>query len=265
MSLQFALQAPGLWVARCRGYAMNTGIVQDGPHAVLIDPALLPDEVRDIARFCTGRGLQVESVIITHHHWDHVLGAGHFPEARVVAHQSYLAESALELAHTRTATARYLESEGFPAGPLFEPPVPDVTVDRSLDLPVGRRTLRLVHTPGHARDHLSVEGRGGTWLWAGDLLSDLEIPFVSDRLAAYEETLASLAALDISLLVPGHGALTADPGRSQRACGRTAPTLRNCAGASPRSWPCVAPCRTPRPPARAWCSAGVRPTPRRTP
>ena len=211
MSLQFALQAPGLWVARCRGYAMNTGIVQDGPHAVLIDPALLPDEVGDIARFCTGRGLQVESVIITHHHWDHVLGAGHFPEARVVAHQSYLAESALELAHTRTATARYLESEGFPAGPLFEPPVPDVTVDRSLDLPVGRRTLRLVHTPGHARDHLSVEGRGGTWLWAGDLLSDLEIPFVSDRLAGYEETLASLAALDISLLVPGHGALTADP------------------------------------------------------
>ena len=102
-------------------------------------------------------------------------------------------------------------SEGFPAGPLFEPPVPDVTVDRSLDLPVGRRTLRLVHTPGHARDHLSVEGPGGAWLWAGDLLSDLEIPFVSDRLAAYEETLASLAAMDISLLVPGHGALTADP------------------------------------------------------
>lgn len=211
MSLQFTLQAPGLWVARCRALAMNTGIVQDGAHALLIDPALLPDEVEDIARFCAAHHLQVESVIITHHHWDHVLGAGRFPEARMVAQQSYLAESVLELAHTRTATARCLAGGGFPVPALFEPPVPDVTLGDSLDLQAGQLTLHLVHTPGHARDHLSVEGPGRAWLWAGDLLSDLEIPFVSDRLAAYEETLASLAALDVGLLVPGHGTVTADP------------------------------------------------------
>jgi glyoxylase-like metal-dependent hydrolase (beta-lactamase superfamily II) len=211
MSLQFVLRATGLWVARCRGYAMNTGVVQVGAHAVLIDPALAPDEVGDIARFCAERDLQVESVVITHHHWDHVLGAGRFPEARVVTHQSYLAEAVLELAHTRAAAARYLESEGFPAGPLFEPGVPDVTVEESLDLPVGASRLHLFHTPGHARDHLSVEGPAGAWLWAGDLLSDREIPFVSDRLSACEETLASLAAMNIALLVPGHGTVTADP------------------------------------------------------
>jgi hypothetical protein len=31
---------------------MNTGILHDAEHAALIDPALLPDEVEDIATFC---------------------------------------------------------------------------------------------------------------------------------------------------------------------------------------------------------------------
>jgi hypothetical protein len=47
-------------------------------------------------------------------------------------------------------------------------------------------------------------------------LSDLEIPFVSDRLAAYERTLARLAALDVRVLAPGHGAATTDQAEACR-------------------------------------------------
>src|SRR5450756_1903161 len=69
MSLHFEVLTPHLWTAKCRGYAMNTGILYDAGLAALIDPALLPDEVEDIAAFCEVQQLKVETVVLTHHHW----------------------------------------------------------------------------------------------------------------------------------------------------------------------------------------------------
>jgi len=195
---------------------MNTGILHDAGHAALIDPALLPDEVEDIAAFCEGQQLKVETVVITHHHWDHLLGAARFPGAHVVAHQAYIAQTALDLEETRHSIRRYYEREGVaPAGP-FDPPMPDQTVDHIIGLTIGGVHVQLLHTPGHARDHLSVYDPDAACLWAGDLLSDLEIPFVSDRLDAFERTLGMFAAMEVHLLVPGHGNVTRDPAEIRR-------------------------------------------------
>ena len=211
MSLRFEALTPHLWTAKCSGYAMNTGILHDAGHAALIDPALLPDEVEDIAAFCEGHQLNVETVVLTHHHWDHVLGAARFPAAQVVTHQAYLAQSVLDLERTRSSIRRFHETEGAALSAPFDPPVPGQTVEHIIGLMVGDFRVQLFHTPGHARDHLSVYDAESAFLWAGDLLSDLEIPFVSDRLDAFERTLGMLAAMQVDLLVPGHGDLTRDP------------------------------------------------------
>jgi glyoxylase-like metal-dependent hydrolase (beta-lactamase superfamily II) len=216
MSLHFKALTPHLWTAKCRGYAMNTGILHDAGHAALIDPALFPDEVEDIAAFCEGQQLKVETVVITHHHWDHLLGAARFPGAHVVAQQAYVAETALDLERTRRSIRRYYEAEGVVPGAPFDPPMPDQTVDHIIGLTIGGIRVQLVHTPGHARDHLSVYDPDAACLWAGDLLSDLEIPFVSDRLDAFEQTLGMFAAMEIHLLVPGHGSLTCDRAEIRR-------------------------------------------------
>ena len=210
MSLQFEALTPHLWTAKCRGYDMNTGILHDAGHAALIDPALLPDEVEDIAAFCEGQQLKVETVVLTHHHWDHILGAARFPGAHVVAHQAYVAQTALDLERTRRSIRRLYEAEGAAADIPFDPRMPDQTVERIIGLMVGGTRVQLVHTPGHARDHLSMYDPDTACLWAGDLLSDLEIPFVSDRLDAFERTLGMFAAMEIHLLVPGHGSFTRD-------------------------------------------------------
>ena len=216
MSLHFEALTPHLWTAKCRGYAMNTGILHDAGYAALIDPALLPDEVEDIAAFCEGQQLKVETVVITHHHWDHLLGAARFPGAHVVAQQAYVAETALDLDRTRRSIRRYYEAEGVVPGAPFDPPMPDQTVDYIIGLTIGDIRVQLVHTPGHARDHLSVYDPDAACLWAGDLLSDLEIPFVSDRIDAFERTLGMFAAMEIHLLVPGHGSLTCDRAEIRR-------------------------------------------------
>jgi glyoxylase-like metal-dependent hydrolase (beta-lactamase superfamily II) len=189
---------------------MNTGILHEGDHAALIDPALFPDEIDDIAAFCDAHGMRVESVILTHHHWDHVLGAARFASARIVTQQSYVAQTALELGHTRSSVEQCYGAQGMMLPVPFEPPMPDQTVEHIMGLMVGDLRVQLFHTPGHARDHLSIYDAETCSLWAGDLLSDLEIPFVSDRLDAHERTLGMFAAMDIRVLIPGHGSATAD-------------------------------------------------------
>ncbi|MHB8108227.1 MAG: MBL fold metallo-hydrolase [Candidatus Cryosericum sp.] len=210
MSLTFEALTPHLLTAKCRGLAMNTGILHAGEHAALIDPALFPDELDDIAAFCDTRGLKVDTVVLTHHHWDHVLGAARFAPAHVITQQSYIAQTALELDHTWSSIQRCYGAQGISLSAPFEPPIPDQTVERIMGLMVGDFRVQLFHTPGHARDHLSIYDAESCSLWAGDLLSDLEIPFVSDRLDAYERTLGMFAAMDIRVLIPGHGSVTAD-------------------------------------------------------
>jgi glyoxylase-like metal-dependent hydrolase (beta-lactamase superfamily II) len=212
MSLVFETWTPHLLSAKCRGLAMNTGIVHDGEHAALIDPALYPDEIDDITASCASRGLHVETVIVTHHHWDHVLGAVRFAPAKIVTQQSYIAQTALELDHTRSSIRRCYAAQGFASPEPFEPPMPDQTVEHITGLMVGDLRVQVFHTPGHARDHLSVYDAESCSLWAGDMLSDLEIPFVSDQLDAYERTLGMFTAMDIRVLIPGHGSATADAG-----------------------------------------------------
>ncbi len=211
MSLSFEALTPHLLSAKCRALAMNTGILHEGDHAALIDPALFPDEVNDIAAFCDAHGLRVETVILTHHHWDHVLGAARFAPARIIAQQSYIDQTALELDHTRSSVKRCYGAQGIVLPAPFEPPMPDQTVEHITGLMVGDLRVQLFHTPGHARDHLSIYDAESSFLWAGDLLSDLEIPFISERLDAFERTLGMFAAMDIRLLIPGHGNSTRDP------------------------------------------------------
>ncbi|MEE8526789.1 MAG: MBL fold metallo-hydrolase [Thermoanaerobaculia bacterium] len=98
---------------------------RDAEKAVLIDPSFRPKKLVQRAR---DQGLTVTHVINTHGHRDHTIGnarALKLTGAQLVAH--------------RAASSR-----------------PDVTVDHGDELAVGLLTLRFLHTPGHADDHLCV-------------------------------------------------------------------------------------------------------------
>lgn len=92
----------------------------------------------------------------------------------------------------------------------FEVPHPDETFAETLSLTVGSLALNLIHAPGHQADQLAVYQPESGTLWAGDMLSDSEIPTICYSLAAYESTMARLSVLDIRVLVPGHGQPTLD-------------------------------------------------------
>ena len=213
MSQTWEQWSPELWTARSSVYDTNSGLFLSRGQVCLVDPGVLPAEVQAIRRWIEERGARVRAIVLTHSHWDHLLGTGPFPGAPVVAQARYaegiVGDSARRILSHVALWAREFGVEG--VQPFTLPPATR-TFDREDELPIGDLRLRLVHAPGHEADQCVVYDPRSGALWAADMLSDAEIPYVCQSLAAYEATLSELASWDLRLLVPGHGQPTADPG-----------------------------------------------------
>lgn len=199
-----------LWVVQSRLFGTNSGVFLDNEQACLIDPAACADEIQAIARFVRDRSATVQAIVITHGHWDHILGPEHFPGVKAIAQAAYRDEVIRHETTIRREIDRWETGEGIHRESPFAIPQPDRTFAEEMDLTVGSLRLRLVHAPGHAGDALVVYHADSGTLWAGDMLSDLEIPFIIHSLPAYEQTLARLSIWDIRAMVPGHWQPTTD-------------------------------------------------------
>ena len=217
MSQTWEQWSPELWVARSRLYATNSGIFLSRGQACLVDPGVFPEEVLSIRRFVEDRGAAVRAIVLTHSHWDHVLGPAAFPGVLLVAQALYAQAIAGDAAQRIIAeVAGWAAEQGVEGVEAFALPQPGRTFDREDELLIGGLRLCLVHAPGHEADQCVVYEPGAGVLWAADMLSDLEIPFVCHSLPAYERTLADLASWSVRLLVPGHGQPTSDAGEIAR-------------------------------------------------
>jgi glyoxylase-like metal-dependent hydrolase (beta-lactamase superfamily II) len=176
--------------------------------ACLIDPGYFPFEIEAIARFVAEQGAAPQAIILTHSHYDHVLGPAHFPGVQIVAQANYVAAVRQYGDGIQRSAVAHAKIER-----PFVIPQPDLTYEETMTLPVGDVTLHLAHTPGHAPDLSVVYHPESATLWAADMLSDFGVPSVIDDLSAYQRTLATIAPWEIRVLVPGHGQPTTDRGQ----------------------------------------------------
>jgi glyoxylase-like metal-dependent hydrolase (beta-lactamase superfamily II) len=186
---------------------------------------MFPDEIEGIRQFLSEHGTAPAAIVLTHSHWDHILGPEHFPGVRIIAQEEAkvkvedFSASASTFRHwdkTLEEIERWEDENEVTRDRPFVAPAPSETFAERMSLRIGNLDLQMLHAPGHWPDELVVYEPESGLLWAGDMLSDIEIPFVSHSLAAYEKTLASLSKLDVRVLVPGHGAPTTDAGEINR-------------------------------------------------
>ena len=181
-------------------------VERDGAR-LMVDPGIAPWEVRSAAA-----GRAVDHVLITHADWDHVLGIPLLPEATVHAGQA--AAERISSGEAWESVVRQSAPFCIPLDGLAPLRVDDVLVP-PCDTTFGPWTASIVATPGHTPDCITTLLPDERLLIAGDYLSPLEIPFAYDSVAAYRETVETLAGL-IDAHRPrwvaiGHGApLTAD-------------------------------------------------------
>ncbi len=170
-------------VAQSEVFATNSGLFIAGDAAYLIDPGITPPELEAIAAFVMSRGATVRGIVLTHAHWDHLLGPERFPGVTVIAHRGY----GDVIRRHRSDLQRQVDEwrragAGRRAAARFLPPCHDLAFDGQLTLHLGSLSLA-GHCLRQATRRITVwsmmqprnDGR------AGDMLSDLEIPMVMDR------------------------------------------------------------------------------------
>jgi glyoxylase-like metal-dependent hydrolase (beta-lactamase superfamily II) len=206
----------GVWVHESKFLKSNAVVVQGKAGVLLIDPGITSDELAGLASDIQELGQHVVAGFSTHPHWDHLLWHAKFGEA------------------PRYGTERNeAEIRGFLSNPDWKTQVapmlpPDLAGQIPMDnlfgkitaLPAGTTQLpwdgpavRIIENRGHAAGSaaLLIEERGV--LVAGDMLSDILIPFL--ELDAEDPTADYLAALDlleglagnVKFFIPGHGSV----------------------------------------------------------
>jgi len=201
----------GLRVRQSRVFWMNSALLLDRAHAVLVDPGVLPSELDDLAAAVRDFAPRAITLVLTHAHWDHVLGRPWWPGAATVGHAGLAAEVEREADAILEAARGAARQHGETWSGGFEPFRPDDPVRGERALEAGPWRLVLREAPGHCDSQLTVHLPERRLLFAADLLSDLEIPWLDREPAAFRRTLGRLEELieggAVELLVPGHGSI----------------------------------------------------------
>jgi len=212
--------APGVIVLTSPAYALNSGIVTGLSAAALIDPGYFPSDLDRIATYLDERGLEASHVVLTHSDWDHVVGPSRFPRARIVASSRYPERTASEAGRIERSLSEFDRKLYVRRDPPAFIPRPDSLVGAPSDLVWEGPRTKLLPAGGHTPDGLMALVHDCRVLFAGDYLSDCEIPFVGESVASYLATLGSIRSLlsrgEIEQLVPGHGDLCGREGIEER-------------------------------------------------
>ncbi len=154
---------------------------------VVVDPG--PDDEGHLDALAELGAGRVRAIVVTHTHPDHAPGAAGLA------------------ARTGAEVLGFSERDGF---------VPSRAVGDGFELHGPGVTLRALHTPGHASNHLCWLLVGEQMLFSGDHVmqgSTVVIAPPDGDMARYLASLRMLLVLDppIATIAPGHGALIVDP------------------------------------------------------
>ncbi len=164
---------PGLMT----GPGTNTYVVGENP-ALVIDPAVPDESYLDAVMDAAG---SVDKIVVTHRHSDHTGGVRALAE--------------------RSGAPVY----SFGRAAIDELEVAGVSDGDSLD--AGGTELRVLHTPGHAADHICLLLERAASLFAGDTVLGEGTPVIAPPdgdMRDYMATLRRLRELHIDRIYPGH-------------------------------------------------------------
>ena len=182
----------------CRGIVESNcyALVHEG-EAVLVDAGAHPDDIESAAE---KRGLKIKAILLTHGHFDHILGAQAIYEKYGVP--VYIHESDAEMLSDGYKNAYSVFFGGYWGGFTSENLVKDG--DR---LSFFGEEIEVIHTPGHSEG--SVCYRIGNELFTGDTVFSRGTGRCDLYSGDTDKIRASIALLDKMpadmTIYPGHG------------------------------------------------------------
>jgi glyoxylase-like metal-dependent hydrolase (beta-lactamase superfamily II) len=184
--------------------------VRIGGEAFVIDSPVYPDELELLPTLMQQAQFIPKGLLVTHGDWDHLLGRLAFPGAALGCAETTAARLTAEPGAAQREL-RAFDDEHYVerTSPLSLGQVQPLPVPGHLE--VGDAELELHPTEGHTADGMAIWIPWAQVLVAGDYLSPVEIPMLSETGSrdAYVATLRRLEPLveQAAHVVPGHGAV----------------------------------------------------------
>jgi hydroxyacylglutathione hydrolase len=167
--------------------------------AAVVDPSGEATELRlTLARF----GTTCAGILVTHGHWDHLLGVADLAEG--TGAKVYMAEGERFLLETPPPVT--------PPGITLRPYTPDVLLAGGESLTVAGIEFQVLSVPGHSPAHLAYNADG--CLFSGDVLFAGSVGRTDFPGSDWETLMSSIRMLRDTLpadtvVYPGHGPITA--------------------------------------------------------
>jgi hydroxyacylglutathione hydrolase len=170
---------------------------------ILVDPGhhhLFQDVESHLARLSLSVQ-DIDVVMITHAHPDHMESVRRFMETRAL-----IAVHQLEMEFVREMAPHYAQALGNGG---FEPQI----LLQEGDLRIGEIALQVIHTPGHSPGSICLYWPDEKALLTGDLIFNqgigrTDLPGGDGQ--ALKESIRKTSALDVEILLPGHGDVIRD-------------------------------------------------------
>jgi glyoxylase-like metal-dependent hydrolase (beta-lactamase superfamily II)/8-oxo-dGTP pyrophosphatase MutT (NUDIX family) len=186
----------------------NNGSVMTGPGTnaylvgggaenewAVIDPG--PNDAAHVDAILAAAPGKIRWIFVTHTHTDHS------PAAKTLAARTGAPVYGRRPAHPQWQDPTFTPDTELAGGERFELP--------------GPVTLQVVHTPGHASNHLCYRLEEEKLLFTGDHVMQLSTVVINPPdgdMAAYIASLRELMADELDWLAPGHGFLMPEPRRA---------------------------------------------------
>ncbi len=168
------------------------------PEAAVIDPS---GDATELRLTLAGLGVRCAGILVTHGHWDHLVGVADLAEGTGVP--VYMAEGERAL----------LERPGefTPAGISLRPYTPDVLLEGGETIEVAGVAFDVLAVPGHSPAHLAYYADG--CLFSGDVLFAGSVGRTDLPGADWDTLMASIRSLveaypQETIVYPGHGPVT---------------------------------------------------------
>ncbi len=239
--------ADGVLLRRHRRWSVNSVLVLGGAGVLVVDAGESAAAGAELVAAVRAVSPLPWTLVLTHAHHDHLLGAGAFLPARIWGTPGCHRHAVRHGERDRAQAARELAEDGDSDGADAVARSPVVTPnrlmgDRSHRLDLGGRVVDLVHPgPGHTDHDLVVSVPDAGLLVAGDLVEQGASPSFEDSWPldwpAALDVLLDLAGPGPALVVPGHGRpVEPDAVRAQRELlAQVARTAQQ--GGDPDAWP----------------------------
>lgn len=177
------------------GPGTNTYLVGTGKRPILLDTGVgldVYDPLLEKGLLETKGANELQEIVLTHVHQDHIGGVPNvkkrFGELTVSKHIWPEKDQAYDFPLTYIEDGAQVETDGV--------------------------TLRAIHTPGHAKDHLCYYLEEEKALFTGDLVlgaGTTVVPEEGGGLIQYMASLRKLLDLDLAVIYPAHGPAIRDP------------------------------------------------------